>query len=61
VFAFGGAETSGVTGLLEHVHLQKDMELLGHSLVELTGVPTTLALNVFDNSLAVSTLCLDET
>jgi hypothetical protein len=38
----GGAETSGVTGHMEDVHLQRDMELLGHklSLVGLTGVPT---------------------
>ena len=35
--------TSGVTGLLEHVHLQRDMELrTKNSLVELTGVRTTL-------------------
>lgn len=34
--------TSGVTGRLEDVHLQRDMELLGqkHSLMGLTGVPT---------------------
>jgi len=36
-----GAATSGVTGRLEDVHLQRDMELLGqkNSLVGLTGVP----------------------
>jgi hypothetical protein len=36
--------TSGVTGLLEHMYLQRDMELLGqkNSLLELSGVPTTL-------------------
>jgi hypothetical protein len=34
--------TSGVTGRLEDVHLQRDMKLLGqkHSLMGLTGVPT---------------------
>ena len=36
--------TSGVTGRLENVYLQGDMELLGpnNSLVGLTGVPTNL-------------------
>jgi hypothetical protein len=44
---FGGAQgaaTSGVTGRLEDVYLQRAMELLGqkNSLVGLTGVPTNL-------------------
>jgi hypothetical protein len=36
--------TSGVTGRLEDIQLQRDMELLGqeNSLVGLTGVPTNL-------------------
>jgi hypothetical protein len=42
--------TSGVTGHMEDVHLQRDMELLGQksSLGGLTGVPTNLVgfLNV---------------
>lgn len=36
--------TSGVTGRMEHVHLQRNLELLGqkNSLGALTGVPTNL-------------------
>jgi hypothetical protein len=61
--------TSGVTGRMENVHLQRNLELLGqkNSLGALTGVPTNLARirrmgAIFqrfwsDSSIMISALC----